>query len=261
MTSFWALAVARDELSRTALVEGPVPAIGDGEALLRVDRVGLTANNVTYHEDLLILYRPLFFTSFMLADRLEDNDWFGAEALVLSSASSKTAYGTAFLLRGKAPRLVGLTSARHVAFTESLGCYDRVLPYEAADQLSPDVAAAYLDFAGRADVRSRIRDHLGARLVHDAVVGLTHQEQSGVQALDGPRTTVFFAPDQMRKRSADWGREGLDARFAQAWRGFAAAAEGWVDVVRHRGHDALREVWLDVLAGRSEPRTGHVVTF
>ena len=148
-----------------------------------------------------------------------------------------------------------------MAFTESLGCYDRVLPYEAADQLSPAVATAYLDFAGRADVRARIRGHLGARLVHEAVVGVTHQEQSGAQALGGPRTTVFFAPDQMRKRSADWGREGLDARFAQAWRGFAAAAEGWVNVVRHRGHDALREVWLEVLAGRSAPRTGHVVTF
>ena len=48
MTSFWALAVARDDLSRTALFEGAVPGIGDGEALLRVDRVGLTANNVTY---------------------------------------------------------------------------------------------------------------------------------------------------------------------------------------------------------------------
>ena len=65
----------------------------------------------------------------------------------------------------------------------------------------------------------------------------------------------------MRKRSADWGREGLDLRFAQAWRSFAAAAEGWVDVVRHRGPDELREVWLEVLAGRSAPRTGHVVTF
>jgi len=52
-----------------------------------------------------------------------------------------------------------------VAFTQSLGCYDRVLPYDAVDQLSPV------------------------------------------------------------------------------------------------GHDALREVWLDVLAGRSAPRTGHVLTF
>ena len=356
VTSFWALAVARDDLSRTALVEGDVPEIGDGEALLRVDRVGLTANNVTYavlgesfrywdffpaepgwgmvplwgfadiaasavagvavggrvygylppashlvvrpgradargfrdasphraglpspynvyalttgdtayradQEDLLILYRPLFFTSFMLADQLEDSGWFGAEVLVLSSASSKTAYGTAFLLRGKTPQLVGLTSAGNVAFTERLGCYHRVLPYEAADQLSPAVATAYLDFAGRADVRDRVRGHLGARLVHEAVVGVTHQDQSGAQALSEPRRGVFFAPDQMRKRSADWGREGLDLRFAQAWRGFATAAEGWVNVVRHHGHDALREVWLDVLAGRSAPRTGHVVTF
>ena len=358
--AYWALAVARDDLSRTALLEGAVPEIGDGEALLRVDRVGLTANNVTYavlgesfrywdffppghgwapgwglvplwgfaevvgsavagvpvggrvygylppashlvvrpgradargfrdasphraqlpspynayalttgdaayradQEDLLILYRPLFFTSFMLADQLEDNGWFGAEALVLSSASSKTAYGTAFLLRDQAPQLVGLTSAGNVAFTESLGCYDRVLPYAAAEQLSPAVATAYLDFAGSADVLARIRGHLGGRLVHETVVGVTHQDQSGALALGGPRTTVFFAPDQMRKRSADWGREGLDLRFAQAWRSFAAAAEGWVDVVRHRGPDALREVWLEVLAGRSAPRTGHVVTF
>jgi len=48
MTSSWALAVARDDLSRTELFEGAVPQISGGEALLRVDRVGVTANNVTY---------------------------------------------------------------------------------------------------------------------------------------------------------------------------------------------------------------------
>lgn len=356
MTSFWALAVARDDLSRTTLFDDAVHEIGDGEALLRVDRVGLTANNVTYavlgdsfrywdffptqpgwglvplwgfadiaasavdgvpvggrvygylpsashlivrpgradargfrdasphraqlpspynayaltsgdrayqadQEDLLILYRPLFFTSFMLADRLQDNGLFGAEVLALSSASSKTAYGTAFLLRGRAPQVVGLTSAGNVAFVESLGCYDRVLPYDAIDQLSPAVPTAYLDFAGSTDVLARIRRHLDARLVYEAVVGVTSQEQSGTQALSSPRTTVFFAPDQMRKRAADWGREGLDLRFADAWRSFAAAAEGWVDVVRHHGPEALGQVWLEVLAGRSAPRVGHVLTF
>ena len=356
MTSFWALAVARDDLSRTTLFEDAVHEIGEGEALLRVDRVGLTANNVTYavlgesfrywdffptqpgwglvplwgfadivasavggvpvggrvygylpsashlvvrpgragargfrdasphraqlpspynayalttgdmayqadQEDLLVLYRPLFFTSFMLADRLQDNGLFGAEVLALSSASSKTAYGTAFLLRGKAPQVVGLTSAGNVAFVESLGCYDRVLPYDAIDQLSPAVPTAYLDFAGSTDVLARIRRHLDARLVYEAVVGITSQEQSGAQALSSPRTTVFFAPDQMRKRAADWGREGLDLRFADAWRSFAAAAEGWVDVVRQHGPKALGQVWLEVLAGRSAPRAGHVLTF
>ena len=310
MTSFWALAVARDDLSRTALFEGAVPGIGDGEALLRVDRVGLTANNVTYavlgesfrywdffpaepgwgpgwglvplwgfadivasavadvpvggrvygylppashlvvrpgradargfrdasphrtqlpspynayalttgdaayrgdQEDLLILYRPLFFTSFMLADYLQDNGWFGAEVLVLSSASSKTAYGTAFLLRGKGPQLVGLTSAGHLAFTESLGCYDRVLPYEAMDQLSPTIATAYLDFAGSADVRGRIRGHLGDRLVHEAVVGVTHQERPARRhwAVRGPASSSHptrCASAQPTGAARDWTR-------------------------------------------------------
>ena len=129
------------------------------------------------------------------------------------------------------------------------------------DQLSPAVPAAYLDLAGRTDLRARLRDQLGSRLVHEAIVGVTHQEQSGAEALSGPRTSVFFAPDQMRKRTGDWGREGLDQRFAEAWHGFAATAAGWVDVVHHRGPEALRQVWLEVLAGRSAPRAGHVLTF
>ena len=354
MAAAWALAVARDDLSRTSLLQGTVPKVGEGEALLRVARVGVTANNVTYallgesfrywdffptesglgvvpvwgfaqvvasradgvqvggrvygflpsgshllvrpgradargfrdasphrqtlpspynvyalttgdpayvadEEDLLVLYRPLFFTSFMLADQLEDNGYFGASVLALSSASSKTAYSAAFLLRGKGPEVVGLTSPGNVAFTESLGCYDRVLPYDAVGELTAARPTAYLDVSGSADVRARLRVHLGDRLVHEAVVGLTSQEQAGAEALTGPRTSVFFAPDQMRKRSGDWGREGLDRRFAEAWQRFAPAVKDWVDVVEQHGPEALRAVWLEVLAGRSAPRTGHVL--
>lgn len=122
------------------------------------------------------------------------------------------------------------------------------------------VPTAYLDFAGSADVRMRLRGHLGGRLVHEAIVGVTHREPAGAEALTGSRTTVFFAPDQMRKRIGDWGREGLDQRFADAWQRFAPAVEGWVDVVVQHGPEALRDVWLQVLAGHSAPRVGHVLT-
>lgn len=44
----WNLLVRRDDLSTAELADAPVPQVRDGEALLRVDRVGLTANNVTY---------------------------------------------------------------------------------------------------------------------------------------------------------------------------------------------------------------------
>ena len=44
----WTLTVERSDLARTRLIRSPVPDLAAGEALLRVDRVGVTANNVTY---------------------------------------------------------------------------------------------------------------------------------------------------------------------------------------------------------------------
>src|SRR6476620_3027215 len=42
------LLTRRDDLRETRIAESPRPDIQDGEVLLRVDRFGLTANNVTY---------------------------------------------------------------------------------------------------------------------------------------------------------------------------------------------------------------------
>jgi hypothetical protein len=218
----------------------------------------LTTGDPAYEqqrEDLQVLFRPLFFTSFLLADVLAEQD---ARVLALSSASSKTAYGTAFLLRGGGAEVVGLTSPANVAFTESLGCYDRVLSYDDVAQLAA-VPTAYVDLAGSTPLRTAMHDHLRSDLVLDLVVGVTHQDGSRAGALAGARPTAFFAPDRMTARTADWGREGLDQRFGDAWRRFAPTAEQWVDVVVSSGAEALRDVWLEVLEGRSDPRTGHVL--
>ncbi|MBQ1021056.1 DUF2855 family protein [Micromonospora sp. D93] len=353
MADSWTFAVARDDLGQTTLVDGAVPAVADGEALLRVDRVGLTANNVTYavlgdsmrywqffppaaqglgpqwglpplwgfaevvasavagvevgqriygylppaghlvvrpdrvdasgfreasphrvelpspynayrsttgdpayqrdQEDLLILFRPLFFTSFMLADQVVDNDFYGAEALLVSSASSKTAYAAAFELHRRGPRLVGLTSQGNLAFTRSLGCYDEVVSYDDIDTLDV-VPTVYLDLSGAPSTRAALRRRLGDRLLRDIAVGLTNQTPNADAAEE-----VFFAPVQMRKRSNDWGRDGLDQRFTEAWQRFTAVVSGWLDVRVGTGPAALQHAWLDVLAGRTPPRVGHVV--
>jgi hypothetical protein len=204
-------------------------------------------------EDIQVLFRPLFMTSFLLADQLADNDFHGARTVVISSASSKTAFGTAQCLRDKGVRLVGLTSPRNVEFTESLGLYDTVLPYDAAVDVEPSV---YLDFSGSADVRSTLHDRLGSSLVKDISIGLTQQKASS-----DPRSQFFFAPEQLRKRSADWGPEGLAERFGAAWHAFTAQAGDWVGIARHSGPDELVEVWQSVLAGKANPNTGDVITF
>ncbi|MGZ8691002.1 MAG: DUF2855 family protein, partial [Aeromicrobium sp.] len=99
------------------------------------------------------LLRPLFATSFLIDDFLADNQFFGARTVVLSSASSKTAYGTAFCLalrRGAADavKVVGLTSPGNLAFTRSLGCYDEVLCYDDVPTALADEPAVYVDFNG-----------------------------------------------------------------------------------------------------------------
>jgi hypothetical protein len=225
-----------------------------------------TAGDPAYErerEDLQILYRPLFITSFMLDDFLSDNDFFGAERLIVSSASSKTAYGTAFCieLRDRHPSLVALTSPRNVEFTRSLGCYDEVITYESVDDLKIGVPSVYVDFAGNGELRARVHEHLGGDLVYDAVVGATHLDALGGSAgdLPGPDPTFFFAPDQIRKRRADWGKGGIEKRYGVSWRLFAPKVENWVDVRVGRGAEDLRAAWLDVLSGKGDPRAGHVI--
>ncbi|MDX8054934.1 DUF2855 family protein [Lentzea sp. BCCO 10_0798] len=351
MISRWTVVVDRDDLTETEVLHDELPEsseLSDCEVLLRVSRVGLTANNVTYGvigdkigywnffpaggpgqgviplwgfadvvdstmdalpagtrvygylpmashlvvrarltsagfvdtadhraalpavynsylvtsqdpayderlEDLQVLYRPLFLTSFLLADRLADNDFHGARTVVISSASSKTAFGTAHCLRDKGVRLVGLTSPRNVEFTQSLGLYDTVLPYDASVDVEPSV---YLDFSGSADVRSALHDRLGSGLVKDISIGLTHQA-----APQDVRSEFFFAPDQLRKRTADWGSEGLAQRFGEAWRGFTAQAGDRVGVVQHSGPEELVDVWQAVLSGKANPNSADVITF
>ena len=352
----WDLLVDRADLAHTELVDVAPPEPGDGQAVLRVDRVGMTANNVTYAvfgdamrywdffpagerdgtaygrvplwgfavversrvpgvdegmrcfaylptsshlvveptsvgpkgfrdssehrqhlpapynglttttadpaydadlEDLQILYRPLFMTSFMLADFLEDNGLFGAESVVISSASSKTSYGTAFLLDGR--HRVGLTSAGNREFTESLGCYERVATYDEIADL-PVVPSVYVDVAGDAAVRRAVHERL--RPVHSAVVGAAHHDAPpdlGDGDLSGAPPTFFFAPDQMRRRRDDWGPDGVEEGHAAAWARFAPVVAGWVDVVIADGPAGLRGDWLEVLAGSTPPRIGHVI--
>jgi hypothetical protein len=217
------------------------------------------------------LLRPLFTTSFLIDDFLADNDRFGAEVAILSSASSKTAYGTAFCLaqrRGtpSAMHIVGLTSPANLAFTRGLGCYDEVLAYDAVPTLDPSRRAVYVDFSGSTALRSAVHHHLGDTLAYSCSVGGTHWDDLGSgKGLPGPRPTLFFAPAQAKKRVADWGPAGFQQRLAQAWHGFIAEATDpaapWLQVERGEGRAAIERVYAALVEGRSDPRAGHVLAW
>ncbi len=216
-------------------------------------------------EDVQALLRPLFVTSWLIDDFMADNDFFGANVMLLSSASSKTAYGTAFQLAQRPGiEVVGLTSAGNKAFCESLGCYTRVLTYEDLGQVPADAACIYIDFAGNAGLRLQIHTRF-AQLKYSCSIGGTHVEQlGGAKDLPGPRATLFFAPAQIKKRNADWGAAELGQRLVQAWQAFSTQvsnpAAPWLTVQHHGGPQAVQAAYAQVLAGRGDPRTGHMLS-
>jgi hypothetical protein len=349
--------VKRGDLRECRVAESEAPAVGPGEALLRVDCFGLTANNVTYAvmgeamsywdffpaedgwgripvwgfaeverseadgvepgtrvygylppsshlpvrpagagpqgfldgsphraalpsayhrylstaadpfyragtEAIQMLLRPLFFTSFLIDDQLDDEGLTGRGPIVISSASSKTAIAAAFLLAQRdGVELIGLTSARNAEFVEGLGTYGRVVPYEEIDSLEIG-PATYVDIAGDGAVRRAVHSRFGDRLAYSMAVGITHWEGLGPGdgELPGPAPSFFFAPDRVVKRSEDWGSAGLEQRVADAWHPFCEWIGSWLETVSGEGFDGVESAYLEVLEDGVDPNRAHVIS-
>jgi hypothetical protein len=208
-----------------------------------------------------MLYRPLFFTAFLIDDFLADNEFFGASTVVLASASSKTAFGTAFLLSGReGVTVAGLTSPGNVAFVEGTGCYDQVVTYDDIASL-PSGPAVFVDMSGNAAVVRAVHEHYGDDLTYSAIVGLTHWENrlGGVDPMPGPAPALFFAPTQGDKRREQWGRGVLEAKLATAWGTFTERVSDWIEIQHGTGVDAVGDVYVETLENRTRPDTAHVL--
>lgn len=229
------------------------------------NRYSWTAGDPSYdagHEDAQILLWPLFYTSWLLDDYLGDNGLFGAGTVVVSSASSKTALGTAFCLAERnGARLIGLTSPANREFVEGLGVYTDVVGYDEIDTIEAR-SAVYVDVSGAAKIRKAVHGQLADSLVHSCAVGVSHWQGFGedVGDLDGPAPKFFFAPDQVAKRSREWGPDGLDQRFNESWHRFVPWSEQWLEVEHGSGFDAIEAAYRQVLEGDVPPHLAHVVS-
>jgi hypothetical protein len=213
--------------------------------------------------DYQALLRPLFMLSFLVDDFLSENEFYGARCVMLSSASSKTAFGLAHLLHRRRGdiRVIGLTSAANAAFVGSLGCYDDVVIYDHLSSLPSNSPTAFVDMAGNSELREKLHRHFGDQLKYSGRIGLTHRDTSGEEPdLPGAKPVWFFAPDQIRKRAREWGPGGIDRRFSAAWSDFAPMLERWLTVTESRAPAAVTQIYLDTLNGRVPPDQGHILS-
>ena len=207
---------------------------------------------------------PLFTTGWIIADYLEDNALFGARQVIIGSASSKTGFGTAHYAGQITPRpaIVGLTSPANIGFVEGLGLYDRVLAYGEVAALDASVPSVYVDMSGDGAALAAVHGHFGDNLKASIAVGVTHwQAPRGGGELPGPKPEFFFAPGQIAKRNAEWGKGEALRRALAANIAFVRARPGLVRVQRREGAAAVAAAYAEMVAGRTPPGDGLILTF
>lgn len=214
-------------------------------------------------DHLRALLQPLLATSYLLFDWLADNDWFGAEQIIVGSASSKTGLGLCLYLAepdARPYRVVGLTGAGNVDFVAKTGACDAILTYDHVADIAR-VPSVYVDMAGHAGVKAALHGVLGNLLRHSAAVGTSHWDQFAPPAPDlpGPKPQFFFAPSQIAKRRAEWGPGEIERRITAAWKRVAAQAGDWMEVQTNAGLARVPAIWSDLAAGRARPDIGQIV--
>jgi hypothetical protein len=212
-------------------------------------------------EDVRSVFEPLFMTSWLIRAMFAKDGWHGADTLVMTSASSKTALALAHVTKAASPEIarIGLTSAGNVDFVRGTGLYDRVLPYDGVAALA-GANAVSVDFAGSGAVLRAVHEALGAGLKYSCLVGLTHwEDRGGAGEMPGPKPILFFAPAHMAAMLKEMGGDGFGRAVAESWNAFAGDAEKLVRIAPVQGLAAGAEAFKALVDGSAKPDVGIVV--
>jgi hypothetical protein len=224
-------------------------------------------------EDRHALLRVLFLTGFLAEEFFADSGgatsdgaaaYFGAEQVIVLSASSKTAIGFA---QRAAERpgitVVGLTSAANADFVRSLGYYDSIVTYDDIGSID-DVDSVVIDMAGNPSVLGTAHAHLGDRLRYSMMIGKSHHDavpETGAAGLAGPAPVFFFAPSEVQRRTESWGADEYLRRVVDATRAFIDGSRSWMTIEHRTGPDGPKSAWDAIYAGGVPPSVGIIASY
>jgi hypothetical protein len=209
-----------------------------------------------------MIFAPLFKTGFLIEDMFRRNDWFGAENLIMTSASSKTAMGLASCAKNASPKIkrIGLTSAGNVDFTKSTGLYDLVLSYDEIGNL-PDTASVCVDFAGSSNLLRSVHQTCANALKYSCLVGVTHvgDRSGGAGDLPGPAPILFFAPDHAVAAIKELGPKAFGEVVAQQWKIFLEHSATNLTIEIRGGVVSAAQAFVSILKNEADPQIGIVI--
>jgi hypothetical protein len=227
-------------------------------------RVNSDPEHNPLHENARMIFAPLFKTGFLIEDMFRRENWFGAETLLMTSASSKTSMGLASCAKQSSPQIkrIGLTSTGNVAFVQGTGLYNQVLSYDDVAALA-HVPTVSVDFAGNSALLRSIHETLGDNLKYSCLVGATHVESRGLGGgggeMPGPKPILFFAPDHAMASIKEHGAKGFGEAVAKSWKEFLGTVHGTVIFDERTGIAAAAQAYLATLNGTADPAVGIVI--
>jgi hypothetical protein len=219
------------------------------------------------NEDYDILLRGLFTTSWLVDDFMFDNQYFGSDQYLITSASSKTSIALAFAVkqRGEKPA-IGITSKSNKSFVESLGCYDKVVSYEEISSLDATVASILVDMAGGLTTLTAIHNHFSNKLNYSCRIGATQHDDINIndalsyENLPGAKPQFFFAPSQLKKRTTDWGTGEIMQQIQMSLLNYIEFCHSIITIEHTKSVDQLDSIYQQVLDGTADASVGHVVS-
>lgn len=210
-----------------------------------------------------MLLWPLHMTSFCLWDLLKENQWYGAEQVLILSASSKTSIGLGYALEAddSAPTAIGLTSAGNLEMVRSLGIYDQCQSYDALADLDASRPTVIVDMSGNGSLLGQLQSRLGDNMRYCINVGLTHWDEFKPAAgMPKERAEFFFAPGHIQKRMKDWGPEAFASKTSVFLRDTARKSRQWLKLRDINGLDELAQIYPAVCNGKIPANEGLIVT-
>ena len=215
------------------------------------------------NEDYEILLWPLYFTSFLIDDFLDDEDMFGAmlgdalERLEPHLLRARPPAAPAGRHRGGRPDLTAECRVHRVARRlRPCACLTRRL-----DSLDAQ-AAVYVDMSGDAKVRERRPRPLRRRAQALAAVGITHREDLGGGSRARRPEPRLLLRSRLASRSAP--RTGGARASTSVWPTPGAQyvdwARGWLRVEHGSGPEDIERIYREMLDGKSDPAVGHVLS-
>lgn len=224
-----------------------------------------TSKNPFYrpeNEDYEILLRGLFTTSWLIDDFMHDHYYYDAEQYIITSASSKTSIALAFTIRERAERpTLGITSGANKAFVESLGCYDQVVGYDDIGGLDASVPSILVDMAGSAKILSTIHHHYQEQLRYSCLVGATHHGDLFTNdKLPGPTPAFFFAPTQLKKRTAAWGSGETIKQIGTCLGQYIQFYRSIMTISHSTNVSQLDAVYQAVLSGKADASVAQIIS-